>query len=96
MIVLMREPFLSYSAITRSTWWSWSGGLFGEIYITISILLLPRIGTFAIVVLIVIGQLGTSLSFDHFGAMNVPHYPITIARMFGAAFLVVGAILIRW
>jgi transporter family-2 protein len=96
MIVLMREPFLSSSAITRSTWWSWSGGLFGAIYIAISILLLPRIGTFAIVVLIVIGQLGTSLAFDHFGAMNVPHYPITIARMFGAVFLVVGAILIRW
>jgi transporter family-2 protein len=96
MIVLMREPFLSFNAITRSTWWSWGGGLFGAIYISISILLLPRIGTFAIVVLIVIGQLATSLAFDHFGIMNVPHYPITTARIFGAFFLVVGAILIRW
>ena len=45
MIVLMREPFLSFSAITRSNWWSWGGGLFGAIYISISILLLPRIGS---------------------------------------------------
>ena len=96
MIALMREPFLSTSAIARSTWWSWSGGLFGAIYIAILIMLLPRIGTFAIVVLIVIGQIGTSLAFDHFGVMNVPHYPITISRMFGAVFLVVGVILIRW
>jgi hypothetical protein len=44
MIVLMREPFLSFGAITRSTWWSWGGGFFGAIYISISILLLPRIG----------------------------------------------------
>jgi len=56
MIALMREPFLSTSAIARSAWWSWSGGLFGAIYIAILIMLLPRIGTFAIVVLIVIGQ----------------------------------------
>ena len=96
MILLMCEPFLSSNLIARSTWWSWSGGLFGAIYISISILLLPRLGTFAIVVLIVIGQLFTSLAFDHFGMLNVPHYPVSITRIVGAVFLVFGAILIRW
>lgn len=96
MVVLMREPFLSPSLISRSTWWSWSGGLFGAIYIATSILLLPRLGTFTVVVLIVVGQLVTSLAFDHFGILNVPHHPASITRMAGAVFLIIGAVLIRW
>ena len=96
MIVLMRAPMLSSNLITRSTWWSWSGGLFGAIYITISILLLPRLGAFTVVALIVIGQLVTSLAFDHFGILNVPHYPISFTRIVGGIFLFAGAVLIRW
>jgi transporter family-2 protein len=32
MVVMMREPLLSSNLISRSTWWSWSGGMFGAIY----------------------------------------------------------------
>jgi transporter family-2 protein len=96
MVVLMREPPLSSNLISRSTWWSWSGGLFGAIYIAISILLLPRLGAFTIVALIVIGQLVTSIVFDHFGILNVPHYPVSITRIVGGVFLFVGAVLTRW
>ena len=96
MVVLMRAPLLSSNLISRSTWWSWSGGLFGAIYIAISILLLPRIGSFTVVAWIVVGQLVTSLVFDHFGILNVPHYPITFTRILGATFLFVGVVLIRW
>ena len=96
MVVLMREPLLSANLTSRSTWWSWSGGLFGAIYIGISILLLPRLGVFAVVTLIVIGQLVTSLVFDHFGILNVPLHPVSITRIIGAVFLFVGAVLIRW
>lgn len=96
MVVLMGAPLLSSNLISRSTWWSWSGGLFGAIYIALSILLLPRIGAFTVVALIVVGQLATSLVFDHFGVLNVPHYPITFTRILGATFLFAGAVLIRW
>ena len=96
MVVLMREPLLSANMISRSSWWSWSGGLFGAIYIGISILLLPRLGVFTVVGLIVIGQLVTSLVFDHFAILNVPLHPVSIIRIIGAIFLFIGAILIRW
>lgn len=95
MILFMREPLVSSSLTLRSSLWSWTGGLFGAIYIAISILLLPRLGIFTVVALIVVGQLLTSIIFDHFGVMNVPIQPITITRGIGAAFLLIGAILIR-
>lgn len=92
----MREPLVPASLALRSSFWSWTGGLFGAIYIAISILLLPRLGIFTVVALIVVGQLVTSVVFDHFGVMNVPVQPITITKGLGAGFLLIGAILIRW
>ena len=96
MILLLKEPLLAPQAAMRSSWWSWGGGLFGAIYIAISILLVPRLGVFTVVALIVIGQLTTSLFFDHFGLLNVPLHPVSLTRIVGALFLVAGAILIRW
>ena len=75
MVIIMREPGLTLNLVSRSTWWSWSGGLFGAIYIAVSILLLPRLGAFTVITMIVIGQLVTSLVFDHFGILNVPPLP---------------------
>lgn len=96
MILIQKEPLLAPQAAMRSSWWSWGGGLFGAIYIAISILLVPRLGVFTVVALIVIGQLTTSLFFDHFGLFNVPLHPVSLTRILGALFLVAGAILIRW
>ena len=96
MVVSMRAPLPTSPLIARSSWWSWSGGLFGAVYIAISILLLPRLGAFTVVALIVIGQLATSLVFDHFGILNVPHYPVTATRIAGGVLLFAGAVLIRW
>jgi len=96
MVIFMRQPMLSADLTSRSTWWSWSGGLFGAVYIAISIFLLPRLGVFTVVTLIVVGQLLTSLVFDHFGILNVPLQPVTVTRILGAVFLLAGAVLIRW
>ncbi|MCB2186253.1 MAG: DMT family transporter [Deltaproteobacteria bacterium] len=96
MVVVMREPGLHLSLVARSSWWSWTGGVFGAIYIATSILLLPRLGAFAVITLLVVGQLVASLVFDHFAILHVPHYPITFPRLLGGALLLAGAILIRW
>lgn len=96
MVIVTREPLIAPSLISRSTWWSWSGGIFGAIYIAILIMLLPKLGTFTVVMLIVVAQLLTSLIFDHFGILNVPQQPITMVRIIGVFLLVSGAVLIRW
>jgi transporter family-2 protein len=95
MAILLREPWLSASMVTRSTWVSWTGGVFGAIYITISIFMLPRLGAATVVALIVLGQLLGSLIFDHFGLFGLPQHPINLARVSGAALLIFGAVLIR-
>jgi transporter family-2 protein len=78
------------------SWFSWTGGIFGAIYITISILILPRLGAATVVALIVVGQMIGSLTFDHFGLLGVPQHSATLVRIARAAFLILGVVLIRF
>jgi len=95
MIVVLREPMLSLGMIGRTNLSAWTGGVFGALYIAISILLVPRLGAATVVALIVVGQMLTALAFDHYAMLGAPHYPLTPARLLGAALLIAGAILMR-
>jgi transporter family-2 protein len=91
----LREPWLTGQTMARTSWMSWTGGLFGAIYIAISILLLPRLGAAMVVALIVLGQMLGALAFDHFALLGVPENPVSPMRLAGAALLVAGVVLIR-
>jgi transporter family-2 protein len=91
----LQEPLESKQLIERTHWVSWTGGIFGAIYIAISILLLPRLGTATVIALIVAGQMTGSVAFDHFGLLGAPVHPTNLARLAGATLLVLGVVLIR-
>ncbi len=91
----LREPWPSMQAIQRSHLISWSGGLFGAVYIGISILLIPRLGAAMVIALIVAGQMIGSLAFDHFGLLGMPMHAASWSRLAGATLLVLGVALIR-
>jgi transporter family-2 protein len=95
MAVLLQEPFVSREVAARAQWTSWTGGVFGAIYIAISIFLLPRLGAGTLIALIVAGQMIGSLLFDHFGVLGVPVHPASVPHLIGAALLVAGAALVR-
>ena len=88
MAAVLLQPWPSTQMISRSHWLSWTGGLFGAIYIAISILLLPSLGAATVIALIVAGRMIGSLA-------GVPVHPLNMFRSAGAALLVLGAILIR-
>jgi transporter family-2 protein len=96
VIVVLREPWLTGPTISRTSWMSWTGGIFGAIYIAISILLLPRLGAALVVALIVLGQMLGALAFDHFALLGVPENPLSLPRLAGAALLVAGVVLVRF
>lgn len=94
--VALQEPWPSMQAVGRSQWLSWTGGIFGTIYIAISIIQLPKLGAATVIALIIAGQMIGSLVFDHFGLMGVPIHQISLMRILGAIFLVIGVTFIRW
>ena len=96
ILLVMREPWLSSASVARSSWWLWTGGFFGAIYIVIAIVLLPRLGAATVVALIVTGQMLSSLAFDQFGLLGIIQHPVSILRLAGALLLVAGVILIQF
>jgi transporter family-2 protein len=92
----MRDALPPTAAMIRSNWWAWSGGLFGAIYIAISILLVPRLGTATFVAFLVAGQMLSSLIFDHYGLFGIAQHQAGPLRLLGAALLVAGVTLIRF
>jgi transporter family-2 protein len=95
LALVMRESVPLSSVALRINWWAWTGGLFGAVYIAISIILVPRLGTAAFLALLVAGQMLASLVFDHYGVFGAPQHPFSLSRSFGALMLILGVILIR-
>jgi bacterial/archaeal transporter family-2 protein len=93
--LLLREPATWSSAVSQGRWLSWTGGVFGAIYIAISIFLLPRFGAATVISLIVAGQMLGSLAFDQFGLFGLQVHAISPLRALGAACLVAGVVLVR-
>ena len=93
--IALREPLPSASVSLQGNWWAWTGGVFGAVYIAISILLVPRLGAATFVALLVAGQMLTSVLFDHYGLLGLQERPADPSRLIGAVLLVVGVVLVR-
>jgi len=91
----LRDPIPSATVAARIPWWAWSGGLFGAIFIALAIFLIPKLGAATFIALLVAGQMLCSLAFDHFGLLGIPVHPASLVRLAGAAFLILGVVLIR-
>jgi len=73
--------------------WIVLNGMCGFTILTIAALTFPRIGAASVIVLMVSGQLATAMLFDHFGVLNLPHHPLSVARLAGIACVVLGVFL---
>lgn len=93
--LLAPGPRLSVAALGNTSWSSWIGGLLGAIFISICILMIPRLGAATVLALIVVGQMICALVVDHFGLLGVPQQVMSPIRLAGAALLVLSVILIR-
>ena len=71
------------------------GGLLGVIYVTVNIMLAPRVGIAALMALGIAGQLFTALLIDRFGLFELVERGLTVGRVSGALLVFVGALMVR-
>ncbi len=83
------------AGLTREPWWIWLGGVFGAIFIVVTIVLTPRVGAALTLASIVVGQLTTALVIDHFGWFGASVIRLSPGRALGVGLLVLGIALIR-
>jgi len=93
-LLLARTPWPAREQWAAIPWWAWFGGLLGAFYVVSTIIAGPRLGAAALLALIVLGQLVTSLLVDHFGWLGFPQHAVTAVRLLGALLLFGGVLLI--
>jgi transporter family-2 protein len=84
----------SLREVASASWWELTGGLLGAFFVTMTIVVVPRIGTAAAMAAIIAGQLATGLLMDHFGMFGGRQIPLDSGRMFGVALLMAGGWLV--
>ena len=94
--VLTRHPAPDMGGLSRMPWWGWVGGAVGALFIVVSIVLTPRLGTALTLATITVGQLLAALVLDHYGLLGAPVVRLSVTRVLGAAFLLAGIALMRW
>jgi transporter family-2 protein len=91
-----RQPAPILGGLGRMPAWAWVGGIVGALFIVVSIVLTPRLGTAVTLATITVGQLVAALALDHFGWLGSPVIRLSLPRVLGAACLLLGIFLMRW
>lgn len=95
ILVLLFSGRGAFRGIGETAWWEWTGGLFGALFVSITIIVVPRIGTAAAMAAIIAAQLITGLLLDHFGLFGFKGAPMDMKRTAGVLLLLCGAFLVR-
>ncbi|KPG92952.1 hypothetical protein AEQ67_26720 [Pseudomonas sp. RIT-PI-q] len=96
VMLAMRLPLPSLAFISKAPLWMWAGGAFGVCFISLALVLLPKLGASGFMALALAGQVVASLVLDHFGMFGLVERQMTVSRGFGALLLVAGVVLIQF
>jgi len=80
--------------VTDASWWELTGGFLGAYFVTMTIISVPRLGTLAVMSIIIAGQLTTAALLDQYGAFGLRQIPLTPVRGIGILLLCCGAAMI--
>jgi transporter family-2 protein len=96
IMLAMRLPLPSMAFIGKAPLWMWAGGAFGVCFISLALVLLPKLGASGFMALALAGQVVASLVLDHFGWFGLVERHITLPRLAGAVLLIGGVVLIQF
>ena len=96
VMLAMRLPLPSLAFISKAPLWMWAGGAFGVCFISLALVLLPKLGASGFMALALAGQVVASLVLDHFGMFGLLERQMTVSRGVGALLLVAGVVLIQF
>ncbi|MBM6442776.1 MULTISPECIES: DMT family transporter [Pseudomonas] len=96
IMLAMRVPLPSVAFISKSPLWMWAGGAFGVCFISLALVLLPKLGASGFMALALAGQVVASLVLDHFGWFGLVQRQVSLPRVLGVVMLIAGVVLIQF
>ena len=86
------ELWGNLSAIPSQPWWKLIGGVLGAIVVFTTVLLAPKLGITAMLFFIIVGQLITAATIDHFGLIGMPIREVNITKFIGLIIVAFGLV----
>lgn len=81
------------AALPTQPWWRFAGGFLGAAFVFGTVYLAPRVGLLNLLVLVIAGQLLSSMIIDNFGLMQMAVRKVSPLRVVGALVMVAGVAL---
>lgn len=94
LLVVLATGRVNIKGLYQVAWWELTGGIFGAMFVSLTIVVVPRIGTAAALGAAIAAQLTTGLILDHFGMFGLKGAAFDLKRFIGVGFLMLGAGLI--
>ena len=80
------------SSIPSQPWWKLIGGVLGAVVVFTTVLLAPKLGITAMLFFIIVGQLITAATIDHFGLIGMPIREVNITKLIGLIIVAFGLV----
>lgn len=94
MLLVSQTTLPTAEAIRQVSWWKWTGGLIGAVYVTTVIISVPKIGAANLLSLSVAGQLIAAILLDHYGLIGFSIHPANVWRWLGVVLILIGVWLV--
>ena len=80
------------STVPSQPWWKLIGGILGAVIVFTTVLLAPKLGITAMLFFIIVGQLITATTIDHFGLIGMPIREVNITKLIGLIIVAFGLV----
>ena len=80
------------STVPSQPWWKLIGGVLGAVVVFTTVLLAPKLGITAMLFFIIVGQLITATTIDHFGLIGMPIREVNITKFIGLIIVAFGLV----
>jgi bacterial/archaeal transporter family-2 protein len=93
VLVVVRQGFGGMGETLAQPWWMLTGGALGAAIVLSITIAAPKIGTTAVVALLIAGQLVAATVIDRYGWFGLDRVALDWPRLLGIALLAAGAAL---
>ena len=80
------------STVPSQPWWKLIGGILGAVVVFTTVLLAPKLGITAMLFFIIVGQLITAATIDHFGLIGMSIREVNITKFIGLIIVAFGLV----
>ncbi|WP_371365753.1 DMT family transporter [Pseudomonas sp. QL9] len=95
-LLVLRVPLPASGGLAATPWWSWLGGLFGAAYLTVAVMLAPRLGGATFLACVVAGQVLVASLCDQYGWLGFPVRRLSAEGVIALLLIVSGVLLLQW